>query len=364
MPDNHRIRIHVINVGHGDSLLVEFPDGPGGRPRFGLVDAGGEQGLADVKTIRYIETFLRCRLGLADDQDPLTTGDHAFDFEFICLTHPHQDHLYGILEVLEAFYRDGVPIAHRPKQFWDSGFRFNTDAYLAILQFLAQERVTTQFVQVTSGTEFHFADVEVLVLGPSVDLRNRYDTYGVGVNNASIVLRICKQTGPVAVLAGDAEFDSWGKICEEFPRRANIHYAVEMDVNPYVSRDNQLKCSFLKVSHHGSKNGTSYEYLDKLKPNYVAMTTDSHGKRDERKFPHPITRVLLAEELADLTLDLSDPAVPTNQGLCDCPRVGNTALCGSMVYAFWGNSLRRKDLGDGRDNLVTGAQLGQALAGL
>ena len=42
MTTNNRIRIHVINVGHGDSLLVEFPDGPDGRPRFGLVDAGGE----------------------------------------------------------------------------------------------------------------------------------------------------------------------------------------------------------------------------------------------------------------------------------------------------------------------------------
>ena len=45
MRRNDNLRIHVVNVGHGDAIIIELPDATenGNRvPRFGLVDAGGE----------------------------------------------------------------------------------------------------------------------------------------------------------------------------------------------------------------------------------------------------------------------------------------------------------------------------------
>ena len=47
MRPNDYLRIHVINVGHGDSILVELPDYRigGRRLRFGLVDAARKLGI-------------------------------------------------------------------------------------------------------------------------------------------------------------------------------------------------------------------------------------------------------------------------------------------------------------------------------
>ncbi|MFN2303104.1 MAG: hypothetical protein ACK2TV_05160, partial [Anaerolineales bacterium] len=54
--------------------------------------------------------------------DP-TAEDYIF--EFICLTHPHEDHLKGMLPILEAYCADNVPVKNRPRRFWDCGFLSN-----------------------------------------------------------------------------------------------------------------------------------------------------------------------------------------------------------------------------------------------
>ena len=43
---NDRLKIHIISVGHGDSILIEMPDlkgknGENDKASIGLVDAGG-----------------------------------------------------------------------------------------------------------------------------------------------------------------------------------------------------------------------------------------------------------------------------------------------------------------------------------
>ena len=198
MISNNMLRIHVINVGHGDSILVEFPDTAACLLRFGLVDAGGEDRNTRTKTRDYINTFINYRLERAPTTAAADPNAHDYEFEFICLSHPHADHLYGMMDVLEHFCDTSIPVAMRPKQFWDCGFRYNTVGYLEILNYLAAHP-EVQFMRVASGTEFHYDETEVLVVAPSIDMRNRYDTYGVDVNDASIVLRITLGNG-VAIL--------------------------------------------------------------------------------------------------------------------------------------------------------------------
>ncbi len=355
---NDRLRIHVINVGHGDSILIELPDSLRDgvrRPRIGLVDAGGEDANVRTKTADYIQTFLEYRLEAPPSTAATDPDAEDYIFEFICLTHPHADHLYGMMDVLDQLGGENVPARMHPREFWDCGFRYNTTGYLEILQELA-EHPEIQFMRVASGTEFHFGDVEILALAPSIDMRNRYDTYGVSVNDASIVLRITFGNG-VAVLTGDAHFDTWGKVCEEFPRTRHLVYppgaggrqdmrSADRDDIAFLNQENQLNCQLLKVSHHGSKRGTSYEYVEKLSPTQFAISCDQNDEYSgnwRHKFPHPITRLLLAEETGDF--EAHDTEIPDTDALGD--HVGTTAEMGTLVYRVGrGNQVRRWRLGD------------------
>jgi len=332
MKRNNELRLHIVNVGHGDSILVEFPDCTANglaKVRFGLVDAGGEAP-ATKKTLNYLKAFLDYRL---------EGDDNGYIFEFICLTHPHHDHYVGMLDVLEFFSGTGNE-DDLPRQFWDCGFRYNTLGYLNILNFLySHPRI--QFMRITAGTEFHYDDVEVVALAPSMDLRNRYDTYGVELNNASIVLRITRSKG-VAVLAGDAHFDSWGKICEEFPRKKHMIYPPDAKTKDpghqrlvFTSLEDQLNCQFLKVAHHGSKNGTTYEYLDKLRPNRFAITCKEdrlYKNSWQGKFPHPITRRIISEVTKHTML--GPDVIPTLADLNQGHKVCDSATHGSLVYTI------------------------------
>lgn len=367
---NNNLRFHIINVGHGDGILVEFPDlieNGTRKPRFGLIDAGSEDRTTVVKNkVRdYIERFLTCRLEGApsNNQDA-----EDYVFEFICLTHPHADHLSGLMSVLERFCNANTPEHHKPREFWDCGFRYNTAGYLNILQFL-ESHPEIQFTRISSGTEFYYNTVQCTVLAPSVDLRNRYDTYGVDLNNASIILKFTKGQ-VVGILAGDSHFESWGKVSEEFPRKKHMIYAANDKRNPddedlvFLSEEKQLNCHFLKVSHHGSKNGTSYEYIDELSPKHFAVTCDTnewyhdHKSSWEGKFPHPITRLIIGEETDEY--DVTSNNIPDFSDMTD--RVGMTCQNGTMIYTLLGNrQVTRVDLNDGKNELPTEAKLTEAL---
>ena len=256
---------------------------------------------------------------------------------------------------------NGLPL---PNEFWDCGFRFNTLGYLSILDFLTKH-TEVQFARITSGTEFHFDDVEILVLAPSIDMRNRYDTYGVELNNASIVLKITYGESTV-ILTGDSEFDTWGKICEEFPRTKKMVYPdpatlgiragkliqKNPEITALLSESSPLKCTLLKMAHHGSKNGTNYECLKKLAPRHMIITCDNakwyrkHQSSWKNSFPHPITRLIIAEHKKKKGAPA--PTIPDEQFLKKKNVLTTGHEDGSVVYSFNKNEkVARKSLKEG-----------------
>ncbi len=143
------------------------------------------------------------------------------------------------------------------------------------------------------------------------------------MNNASIVLRIehnnedsvimrsieyqgdnsteaLRKAGKsVVILAGDAEYDSWSYITQEYPLldRTSKH-------KPLVSKMiNLLACSVIKVAHHGSMHSSPLDVYEKLKPKIAVIScsqeesTKKTGKRILKRnlFPHRSAEIALEE---------------------------------------------------------------------
>ena len=161
------LALFVLNVGDGDALVIRFPvEGPAPTPTYGIVDS-----FAADKTIALVEA-----LG-------------AGPLRFVCATHPHLDHIRGLRKVLQHF-------GDRVVEFWDSGFRYTSDTYRTLIEQVVGQSATLRFIRPTSGFELVHAGTQLTVLSPSISLRNRYDTHGVDVNNASIVLRVTYPVRP------------------------------------------------------------------------------------------------------------------------------------------------------------------------
>jgi hypothetical protein len=116
----------------------------------------------------------------------------------------------------------------------------------------------------------------------------------------NVSLEAERQAGrSVVILAGDAEYDSWSRITEEFPRLERT------DSNePLVKKMvNYLACSALKVAHHGSMHSAPLDVYEKMIPEIAVISTEqeeSTTKTDDLTlirglFPHLLTITALQE---------------------------------------------------------------------
>jgi len=239
------LSVHVLNVGDGDSIVVELPEEEGMRSHL-VVDC-----YEGNKTTEYLRRL------------------NADKLRLVVATHPHFDHIAGLCAVLGAF-------PSKVEQFWDSGFRHTSNTWDQLVAYL-KNRPEVLFLRPTSGLSTMMAGVEITVLAPSIYLRNRYDTYGVNINNASIVLKLT-YAGRSAILAADAQWDSWAKMTEEFP-----HFEKTLDPLQHIKKEKDffpLRCDVMKVAHHGSKHGTALEAIERLRPKYAVISCDRPSRHE------------------------------------------------------------------------------------
>lgn len=293
------VGIFVLNVGDGDSIVVRLPVTDGDHA-FGVIDCAD----AD-KTVDLIRA-------LSGPIDPL--------IRFVVATHPHSDHIRGLRQVIKSFPDVG--------EFWDSGFRFTSLMYRRLIQEVESQADWNglRFLRPTSGFEFYYGLVRCTVLSPSIYLRNRYDTYGVDANNASIVIRLSYPVQPpssdypdkppstttpaeptgrprTAILGGDAQTDAWGHVLAEFPHLLadDKNWARQIGAR---TGDQPLACDFFKVSHHASKRGINLELLERfgdatgkgpsVGPKVLAVSCSSE-RPGGFGFPHTVTQELMRE---------------------------------------------------------------------
>lgn len=293
----NELGVLVLNVGDGDAIVVRFP------PAHSPVGSDGKQ--------RTVGAVVDC-------YDAKKTIDALQRLEidelaFVCATHPHSDHILGMEKLLRWCLNKKVPV----KQYWDSGFRHVSVTQYNIIRLLTKTP-DIGFVQPTSGYECMINHVRVQVISPSIVLKNRYDTFGTNINNASIVIKLEYPAADIAerfaklskreaidknlsrqevlgqntvILGGDAQFDAWARITEEFPELVRTQNPGQLIDPRHIHRP--LRCQVLKVPHHMSKHSASLEVLETIRPNYLIASCDNASKHG---FPHQIT-VLAAEDV-------------------------------------------------------------------
>jgi len=234
-----RLVASVLDVGQGDSTLIDFPDGS-----LWLIDGGGFVGSPVDPGRAVILPELRAR--------------RRARIDVMVLSHPHPDHFSGLESVLGA-----VEVG----EFWDTGQGLAQGAgptYARIRGLLRERGVRVRGPAELCG-EHRRGGVRVQVLSPCPSFRP-----GVGANDNSFVLRL-----------------AWGK--RRFLFTGDAEHEAEAAL---LERGAPLGADFLKVGHHGSRTSSSPAFLDAVAPRVATMST---GIRNRFGHPHAPTLQKLSE---------------------------------------------------------------------
>lgn len=227
--------ITTIDVGQGDAILIETPNG-----HVALYDAG-EGKNPDNRFARATNAGERIILPFLRDKgiDRINT---------VILSHPHSDHIGGFLEIIQQIPVDEVV---------DPGHDAPSGTYRQILEFVKEKDI--RYIVPEQG--------EVLDWGPDVYVKVLWvDKEAHEINNTSIVLLF--QYGDIrTLLTGDA------------------HLEVEKDI--VLKYGNNFESHILKVSHHGSRTSTGDLFV-----NYLSPEVSLIGVGGYNTYGHPTAEVL------------------------------------------------------------------------
>ena len=348
----------LCNVGDGDAQLVLVPDEGQGAPashRAIIVDAGSRGKLPALIESLVTEGRL--------SRDP---GGVAL----VVATHPHLDHIAGIPEILTR-YKGTVA------EFWDPGYFQPSPPYHQMMA-AVEDDPHLVYAQPTSGLRRWIGDAQITVLAPAISLRNRFDSYGVNVNDASIALRLdypaarvvqrdrgrrlVKQAAKQSlVLGADAQTLSWSYVATDFPYLQASGSEAAKALRMATGSD-LLRAQILKVSHHGSKHGVNLELVERIKPTLTLVSCVPGS--GSYHFPHTVAQDLIREALEPTTSSGAKHKPDCDLNVfytCDTARGGGRL--GSFAVVVRPRSLTVWRFGDGprqRIDLNRGRQLALA----
>lgn len=207
------LKVHFIDVGQGDSILIDY-----GQTEI-IIDGGDRS----PGVVAYLSDYV----------------DGAI--EVMVATHPHADHIGGLIAVLEQYEVEII---------WHNGDEYDSKTYQDFMEAVESE-----------NAEVHIARLhDVIQAGElSFKVHNPADLSGT-TNNNSIVLHLVY--GQVDFLfMGDAEQEA--------------EAAMMM-----LSSLRVPEVEILKVGHHGSRTASSEDFLSITSPEvaiYMAGEGNTYG---------------------------------------------------------------------------------------
>lgn len=231
--------VDILDVGQGDAILLTTAEGN----RI-LVDGG--PGLKVLEELGEIMPFFWNRIDL------------------VVLTHPHADHIDGLVPVLERFDVAAVLL---------TGVDYQNLAYGTLLEEIDAQEIPFYFAE--ADRDFTFGSLYLDVLYPFKQMNG---VIFENVNNSSIVMKVYGG-GKSILLTGDAEVQ------------------VEEWLLAEDSEGADLKSDYLKAGHHGSKTAGSLEFLKAVQPLVMLISAGV-----DNSFSHPHEETL--EKADDLDIEV------------------------------------------------------------
>lgn len=238
LPD---LSIYFFDVGQGDSEFISAKDGT-----QILIDGGPNSKVLNElgKHMPYYDNTI----------------------DVVVLTHPHADHVSGLIEVLKR-YEIGVVI--------ESGTDYDTAEYNEFERIIKEKKIKKIIIEQPAKLSFY----KGAVLDFIYPERSYFSETLKNVHDAMLVSELSFE-GKKILFMGDAE--------KNIEARLTYEDAVgEVDV--------------LKVGHHGSKSSSNDFFLGITKPDYAVI---SSGKGN--RYSHPTQQVLSNLELVGAKIFRTD----------------------------------------------------------
>jgi len=236
------LRVTFINVGQGDSILVEAPNG-----HRMLIDAGGKPAYSQSSFDPGAQIVV-----------PYLAHSGIRSLDLVVNTHPHEDHLGGLPAVVSHLPVGAVIMANIASP---------TPLLYQFEGLLRAKGVPTCLV--ASGADIHLdPHLQINVLNPPAHL---YEGTRSDLNNNSIVMQI-RYGQVVFLLTGDAEEEAL----------SNLAAAVPVAGSPVAD----LRADVLKAPHHGSATSTDAGFAKLVAPRFVVISVGRNS------FGHPAPETL------------------------------------------------------------------------
>ena len=231
-------KLIVFDVGQGDAIFIETKN-----KKQILIDGGPDKSILDK---------LDKQMGMNDNF-----------IDIIILSHPHADHVSGLVEVLKR-YEVG--------EIWLNGVVHSTSAYLEFLNLIKEKNIKLKNIfacgqNILTGCSDIIEideDTKFKILYP---LENLYEQKIDNLNNSSIVIRI-ENRGNKFLLMGDAEVPVEEKILVNF-------------------EPSEIEADVIKVGHQGASDASSQNFLAVVRPKYAIISVGAGNQ-----YGHPSLRII------------------------------------------------------------------------
>jgi len=227
-----RLEVSFLDVGQGSATFLRLPGG-----KTMLVDGGGTpDGAFDIG-----------RHAVA----PFLWQERIRKIDVLVLTHPHPDHLNGLLFILDRFHVGEV---------WSNGRKCPSEPFRQFIEKIRNKEIVHRVLH--SGIpdiDLDGTRIKIFNPGPRA-ARGGYDREE---NDRSLVLKI-----------------SYGETSILLPAdiSARAEYAL-------MKKRYDLKSDILLVPHHGSRTSSSPGFIRKVSPRAVVF---SCGSDPYSRLPHPL----------------------------------------------------------------------------